>query len=50
MRRCPVVEGLFKAHFTDRRSVFDHHSLVEVVAEAGRDAAEARDVLTSSRR
>ncbi|NKZ04947.1 DsbA family oxidoreductase [Actinomadura latina] len=42
-----VVEALFKAHFTDRRSVFDHDSLVEVVAEAGLDASEARDVLTS---
>ncbi|TDD89593.1 DsbA family oxidoreductase [Actinomadura darangshiensis] len=42
-----VVEALFKAHFTDRRSVFDHDSLVDVVAEAGLDAAEARGVLAS---
>jgi predicted DsbA family dithiol-disulfide isomerase len=44
-----VVEALFKAHFTDGRSVFDHDSLVEVVTEAGLDAAEARDVLTSGK-
>ncbi|MFG2088875.1 MULTISPECIES: DsbA family oxidoreductase [unclassified Spirillospora] len=44
-----VVEALFKAHFTDRRSVFDHDSLVEVVAEAGLHATEAREVLTSGR-
>ena len=44
-----VIEALFKAHFTDRRSVFDRDSLVEVVAEAGVEAAEARDVLASDR-
>ncbi|MFD0687899.1 DsbA family oxidoreductase [Actinomadura fibrosa] len=40
-----VVEALYKAHFTDRRSVFDRGSLVEIVAEAGLDAASAQKVL-----
>ncbi|KAB2366764.1 DsbA family oxidoreductase [Actinomadura montaniterrae] len=44
-----VVEALYKAHFTDRRSVFDRDSLVEVGAEAGLDAAAARDVLASGK-
>jgi predicted DsbA family dithiol-disulfide isomerase len=44
-----VVEALFKAHFTDGRSVFDHDSLVDVVVEAGLDEAEARDALTSGK-
>ncbi|GAA0247932.1 DsbA family oxidoreductase [Actinomadura nitritigenes] len=44
-----VVEALYKAHFTDRRSVFDRDSLVEVAAEAGLDAAAARDVLASGK-
>jgi predicted DsbA family dithiol-disulfide isomerase len=44
-----VVEALYRAHFTDRRSVFDRDSLVEVAAEAGLDAAAARDVLASGK-
>ncbi|QKG20317.1 DsbA family oxidoreductase [Actinomadura verrucosospora] len=44
-----VVEALFKAHFTDRRSVFDRDSLVGVAAEAGLDAASAREVLASGK-
>lgn len=44
-----VVEALYKAHFTDRRSVFDRDSLVEVAAEAGLDAAAARDALASGK-
>ncbi|TMR39786.1 DsbA family oxidoreductase [Actinomadura geliboluensis] len=42
-----VVEALYKAHFTDRRSVFDRDSLVQVVAEAGLDADAAREALAS---
>ncbi|MEU4823328.1 DsbA family oxidoreductase [Actinomadura citrea] len=44
-----VVEALFKAYFTDERPVFDRDTLVDVVAEAGLDAAEARDVLASGK-
>ncbi|WP_019633568.1 DsbA family oxidoreductase [Actinomadura atramentaria] len=42
-----VVEALYKAHFTDRRSIFDTDSLVEVAAEAGLDADAARATLES---
>lgn len=43
-----LVEALFKAHFTDRRSVFDHDSLVKIAEEAGLDAPAARETLSSS--
>ena len=43
-----TVEALFKAHFTDRRSVFDHDSLTEIAGEAGLDAAAARETLSST--
>ncbi|WP_149260650.1 DsbA family oxidoreductase [Actinomadura sp. K4S16] len=42
-----VVEALFKAYFTDGRPVFDRDTLVDIVAEAGLDPAEAREVLAS---
>ncbi|MEC3981467.1 DsbA family oxidoreductase [Amycolatopsis sp. H20-H5] len=42
-----MVERLYRAHFTERRSVFDHDSLVELAAEAGLDPDEARGVLAS---
>jgi predicted DsbA family dithiol-disulfide isomerase len=45
----PVIEALYKAHFTDRRSLFDQDSLVEVAAEAGLDADTAREVLASGK-
>ncbi|MFA1540421.1 DsbA family oxidoreductase [Actinomadura monticuli] len=43
-----MVEALYKAHFTDRRSVFDHDSLVKIAEGAGLDAADARATLTST--
>ena len=42
-----VLERLFKAHFTDQRSVFSQDSLVELAVEAGLDADEVRAVLAS---
>jgi predicted DsbA family dithiol-disulfide isomerase len=42
-----VVDRFYRAHFTERRSLFDRDSLVELAAEAGLDAAEARAVLES---
>ncbi|HET6709906.1 DsbA family oxidoreductase [Amycolatopsis sp.] len=42
-----VVDRLYAAHFTERRSLFDRDSLVALAAEAGLDAAEARAVLES---
>ena len=39
-----VIERLFRAHFTEQRSIFDEASLVELAAEAGLDAdGRARD-------
>ena len=43
-----IVEALYKAHFTDGRSIFDHDSLVRIVEEAGLDAAAARETLAST--
>lgn len=40
-----VVERLYRAYFTDQRSIFDHDSLTALAAEAGLDAGEARRVL-----
>jgi predicted DsbA family dithiol-disulfide isomerase len=42
-----VMERLYRAHFTEQRSIFTHDSLVELAVEAGLDAAEAREVLES---
>ena len=44
-----VEEGLLHAHFEEQRSVFDVDSLVELGAEAGLDAGEARAALTEPR-
>jgi predicted DsbA family dithiol-disulfide isomerase len=44
-----MVERLFKAHFTEQRSVFSHDSLVALAAEVGLDPAEVRAVLASDR-
>ncbi len=40
-----VIERLYRAYFTEQRSVFDRDSLVTLAGEAGLDQAEARDVL-----
>ncbi len=40
-----VVERLYRAHFTEQRSIFDRESLVTLAAEAGLDPAGARDAL-----
>lgn len=40
-----VLERLYRAHFTEQRSIFDRDSLVALAAEAGLNADEARDVL-----
>ena len=44
-----MVERLFRAHFTEKRSVFSHDSLVELAAEVGLDAAEVREALAGDR-
>jgi predicted DsbA family dithiol-disulfide isomerase len=40
-----VVERLFRAHFTEQRSIFDEDSLAALAADAGLDAGEARATL-----
>jgi predicted DsbA family dithiol-disulfide isomerase len=40
-----MIERLYRAYFTEQRSVFDRDSLVTLAGEAGLDQAEARDVL-----
>jgi predicted DsbA family dithiol-disulfide isomerase len=40
-----VIERLYRAYFTEQRSVFDRTSLVTLAGDAGLDQAEARDVL-----
>jgi predicted DsbA family dithiol-disulfide isomerase len=44
-RAAPMIERLYRAHFTELRSIFETDSLVELAAEAGIDAEEARRVL-----
>ena len=41
----PVLERLYRAHFTEQRSIFDVESLVALATEAGLDADEAVEVL-----
>jgi len=40
-----VIERFYRAHFTERRSLFDRDSLLALAAEAGLDATEAGRVL-----
>jgi predicted DsbA family dithiol-disulfide isomerase len=40
-----VIERLYRAYFTEQRSVFERDSLVTLAGEAGLEAGEARDVL-----
>jgi len=44
-----VKERLMRAHFTEGEPVGDDETLVRLVAEAGLDAAEAREVLATDR-
>ena len=40
-----VIERLYRAYFSEQRSVFDRDSLVTLAGEAGLNQAEARDAL-----
>jgi len=44
-REDAAVERLFRAYFTEQRSLFDRESLVPLAVEAGLDGEEARRVL-----
>ncbi len=48
-RQDAVIERLYRAYFSDGRSLFDADSLVALAAEAGLDGDEVRDVLESDR-
>ena len=41
-----VLERLYRAHFTEQRSIFDHAALIALAVEAGLDEADARAALT----
>ncbi len=43
-----AIERFYRAHFTERRSLFDSDSLVELAAEAGLPRQEAQEVLDGS--
>ena len=43
-----VIERLFRAHFTEQRSIFDVDALVGLGADAGLDAGEARAALAGN--
>lgn len=42
-----VLERLYRAYFTEQRSLFDRESLVPLAGEAGLDVSEARQALES---
>ena len=44
-RAAEMIDRLYRAHFTELRSVFDTDSLVELAADAGLEPDEARGVL-----
>lgn len=44
-KQAEATERLFRAYFTEQRSVFDHASLAELAAEAGLDHEETLHVL-----
>ena len=44
-RQDDVVERLYRAYFTEKRSLFDHDALVELAGEAGLDRDEVRQML-----
>jgi predicted DsbA family dithiol-disulfide isomerase len=44
-RQDALAERLYRAHFTERRSIFDRERLVELAVEVGLDGEEARRAL-----
>jgi predicted DsbA family dithiol-disulfide isomerase len=42
-----VMERLYRAHFSEQRSLFDHPSLIDLAVEAGLERDEVRRVLDS---
>ncbi len=48
-REDAMLERLYKAYFTEQRSVFDVESLVSLATEVGLDSTEVREALESDR-
>jgi predicted DsbA family dithiol-disulfide isomerase len=48
-RQDPIVERLYRAYFTEQRSLFTPESLLDLAADAGLDRDEAADVLRTNR-
>ena len=48
-RQDQMLERLYKAYFTEQRSIFDVESLVSLAVEDGLDATEVREALESDR-
>ena len=48
-REDQMLERLYKAYFTDQRSIFDVESLVSLAVDEGLDATEVREALESDR-
>jgi predicted DsbA family dithiol-disulfide isomerase len=48
-RQDQMMERLYKAYFTEQRSIFDVDSLVSLAVEDGLDATEVREALESDR-
>ena len=48
-REDQMLDRLYKAYFTEERSIFDLESLVSLAVEEGLDAAEVREALESDR-
>jgi predicted DsbA family dithiol-disulfide isomerase len=44
-----MLECLYRAYFTEQRSVFDHDSLVDLAVDVGLDAKETREALARNR-
>ena len=44
-----MLDRLYRAYFTEQRSVFDVESLVSLAGEAGLDATEVREALEGGR-
>ena len=47
-RQDEVIERLYRAFFTEKRSLFDHESLLELAGEAGLDRDEVRRMLSGT--
>jgi predicted DsbA family dithiol-disulfide isomerase len=47
-RQDETIERLYRAYFTEKRSIFDHDALVDLAGEAGLDRDEVRRMLAGN--